>query len=135
MIKFYLAGCISYYIENNHLEKASNWRSDLSNTFITFNPCTQIQKTMLFENNDKGIVYQNICYLKQCNVIVVNLDDLNKSPGTIFELNYCLLNNKPVVAFGDDILYYKSPHIKESITIKLNNLNDVIKYLKTMYYY
>ena len=81
---------------------------------------------------DKGVVVQNIHYLNICDLLVVNLAHLSDSPGTIFEMVWAYIHNKPVVAFGED-KWSDQAHIKETITYKAKSFDDAIDYVFDMY--
>ena len=136
----YLAGAMSYYDKINKFELATLWRKDITyliecscnyNEREIFNPCTNYNINKTF--NSRGVVYQNIFYLSKTSLIILNIQDLDKSPGTLFEIYYAFLNHIPVIAFGTSELYDMQPHVRASITIKFDNINQVVKYIKNMY--
>ena len=129
-MKLYLAGTMSYYYNQNKPELAENWRTYFEKEFDCFNPCNNFKTNINFDC--RGVVYQNIHYLDKCDVIIVNLQDLKESAGTIFEIYYAFLNHKPVIAFGNSELY-NQPHVHESITMKFNYIGEVKYYLSKMY--
>lgn len=136
MLNIYLAGSMtSYYIENKP-ELAEEWRLKVSDSFYNkdikvFNPCINYPINKTYE--PKGVVYQNIHYLEKSDIMILNLDRLEESPGTLFELYYFFLHKKPVIAFGNNEIY-NQPHIHESITIKFDTLDEAIQYIKNMYH-
>ena len=143
-LKLYLAGCISYHYSNNEYHKATEWRIKLIQKLLDCiaDKCDSyydwFDPTLNFEDNIKTanartVVHQNNYYLDKCDILIINLEDLDKSPGTMYELFYYGIHNKPVIAFGYNKLIH-SPHISECITVKLNNINDVIEYLDNYYY-
>lgn len=132
----YLAGTISYYHEIGRPELAENWRrsatsalNDIGHT--TFDPTVNFKQNIIYYASE--IVAQNEYYLKQADLILVNLADLDKSYGTIFELVTAHNLNKPVVAFN----YNKAsdhPHINATITSYNADLQNAIHYISSLYY-
>lgn len=114
----FLSGCMSYYYNNGKPKLAEDWRNEaiekLGDKFNIFNPCKNYNKNIQYDS--KGVVYQNMAYLNKSDIILLNADDIEKSPGTLFEVFTSFLNHKPVLAFGDSPIL-EQPHIKESITV------------------
>ena len=136
MLAIYTAGAMTTHYINNEPEKAEKWRLKVSDAFYNkdikvFNPCINYSINKTYES--KGVVYQNIHYLERSDIIILNLDELEESPGTLFELYYFFLHQKPVIAFGCNEIY-NQPHIHESITIRFDTLNESIQYIKNMYH-
>jgi len=131
----YEAGPLTYYHIHNQIHKATEWRDilddwaeDMDNK--TFNPA----KTFLKERNHtydaRMCVDQNEYYLDKCDIMVVNLDDIDFSPGTQYELVRFKDMRKPVVAFG---LKHWSPHINSCISHQCKTLDEVIELLCNMF--
>jgi nucleoside 2-deoxyribosyltransferase len=136
MLNIYLAGSMTSYYSENKPDLAENWRLKVSDSFYNkdvkvFNPCINypINKTY----DAKGVVYQNLHYLNHSDIMILNLDRLEESQGTLFEIFNFFMNRKPVIAFGSNPIY-NQPHVHESITIKFDTLDEVIKYIKNMYH-
>lgn len=140
--RIYMAGNISYYYHNGEYHKATRWRSRLANQLLDdmaekcnrkwswFDPTVNFEENVVAVNN-ATVLRQNIFYLDQSDVLVVNLDKLKESPGTLFEIIYFGLKGKPVIAFGESD-WIKSPHISEYITAHLKE-DKVMTYLDSMY--
>jgi len=131
----YEAGALTYYHRNDQIDKGLNWRSELDtwandNNIKTFNPGL----TYLLEKNHsydpKMCVIQNDYYIEKCDICVVNLNDIDFSPGTQYELIRFKLLGKPVVAFGNK---HWSPHINFCISHQCENLEEVIELLCNMF--
>ena len=139
----YLAGCMSYFYKNNEMDKAINWRYKLIDQLLDdiaekceskwdwFDPTLNFEENYNAVNN-KTVLQQNIFYLDKADIMVVNLDKLEESPGTIFEIIYLGLKGKPIIAFGYSE-WIKSPHISEYITIHLKE-DKIMTYLDNLYY-
>ena len=142
-VKVYMAGTITYYYNKQQYEKAIKWRLDLAqqlldinaeqgrNHFDWFDPTVNFTKNIKTAT-DETIIKQNNFYLNQSDIMVVNLDMLHESPGTIYEIIYFYLQGKPIIAFGYNKLIH-SPHINVGITELFSNIEDVAGYLKGYY--
>lgn len=135
----YLAGAMRYYDNIHKFELATDWRDEAVNKLKVcgykdkdiFNPCKNYNINKTFDSS--GVVYQNLVYLHKTDVLILNLQDIDKSPGTLFEIYYAFLNHIPVVGFGENELYNVQPHIRASITVKFDNVDQVVGYIKNMY--
>lgn len=131
----YLAGCMSYYYENSESQKAEHWRyivtERLKNIGIsTFDPTLYYTTNSSYDSD--LMVQQNEYYLKKADIILVNLDDLDKSYGTIYELVYAHALEKPILAFGSTTIY-GHPHLKHIIRNCFVSLSEVLEFLDTVY--
>lgn len=144
-MKIYFGGCISHHQRNSEMYKAIEWRNILAQKLSDLNADMYIKKFDWFDPTDKfdenlkynynTIVMQNKLYLDECDILVVNLEKLEDSPGTLFEIFYYYYKQKPVIAFGKttDPNIINQPHINSSITEYLSNLDEVVNYIKNMY--
>lgn len=133
----YLAGAMNYYAKQNKEvfdEKAVKWRQELKHTFYKkiefYDPTENFYAKLMYK--PECFVVQNDYYLKKCDIAVVNLENINESPGTIYELATLKYMNKPVIAFGgkENIIH---PHIKSCINAFFDTLDDVIEYFYTFF--
>lgn len=142
-VNLYFGGCMSYYHDNYEFHKATNWRIQLAQKLLNCNSelCCRhfdwFDPTINFEDNvktanDKTVVQQNNYYLDKTDILIANLEDLDKSPGTIYEIFYYGIQNKPIIAFGNSELIH-SPHISECISVLVDDLDDVVEYLMAYY--
>lgn len=137
----YLAGAMSYYDRINKFELATRWRDEIISRlqhiryenvdYEIFNPCENYNINKTFDSN--GVVYQNLTYLHKTDVLILNLQDIDKSPGTLFEIYYAFLNHIPVIAFGTSELYDVQPHVRASITMKFDDIDQIVEYIENMY--
>lgn len=129
-----MAGSITYYDINNELDKAKEWRRQaadlLNDKFKIFNPIINYETNKTF--NNKGVVYQNLYYLNKSQIMLLNMENLDKSPGTLFEMFNFWANHKPVIAFGKTPIY-NQPHVQEAITNWFINVDKAIDYINFMY--
>jgi nucleoside 2-deoxyribosyltransferase len=114
----YQAGPLTYYHRNNMMHKATEWRDQLdewakSNYIHAYNPAKTFLKERNHTYDDNIVVAQNNYYINKSDICVVCLDDVDYSPGTIFELTRFKELGKPVISFGKR---HWSPHIKSCIS-------------------
>jgi len=115
----YLGGALTIYKNRNEFYKANNWRKEIDkwaedlDNVKTFNPAKDFLEEINHTYSDKLIVDQNEYYLNKCNIMICNLDEIDFSPGTIYELVRFKDMNKPVIAFGNK---HWSPHINSCIS-------------------
>jgi nucleoside 2-deoxyribosyltransferase len=133
----YESGALTYYFKKNKMNKATIWRDKLDiwsfdSDIETFNPA----KNFVIEKNhtysEKLIVDQNNYYINISDICVVCIDDIDYSPGTIFELTRFKELGKPVIAFGSQGRHW-SPHINSCISEYCDTIEDVIELLKNMF--
>ena len=132
----YLAGAISQYFQIHEASKSTEWRKDLIN-FCKDNNIKFFDPTEAFfieKNHDYDVkmpVAQNKYYLDKCDIVVVNLEYILQSPGSIWELCYSSEIRKiPVIAFGKNP---KHPHILNCITQIVDGIEDVKELLANMF--
>jgi len=132
----YLAGCMSEHDRLGYFKDATEWRETATTEFEgthlkVFNPCINYDINKKF--NTKGVVTQNLAYLKQSDIVLLNLDKLECSQGSLFEIFYSFLHDIPVIAFNNNYLYGVQPHITESISIRFDELDEALDYIWSMY--
>lgn len=131
----YTIGTLTYYHRNNEFYKGLKWRTDLSewaenNNIKVFNPALNFINETNHTYNPKIVVDQNDYYIDKCDIAVVNMDDIDFSPGSIYELVRFKELRKPVIAFGKK---HWSPHINSCISHQCDSLEDVIELLCNMF--
>ena len=131
----YEIGAITKYHNNNQIEKAINWRNKLDiwardNNIKTFNPAVTYLKEINHTYDPDMCVAQNDFYINKCDMAVANLDDIDFSPGSIYELTRFKELRKPVIAFGK---VHWSPHINYCISHQCEILDEVIELLCNMF--
>ena len=134
----YLGGALTYYHRNNEMIKGTQWRQRLDHwahdlrDVKTFNPAITFLKEKNHTYDSKIVVDQNNYYINKCNIMIVNLDDIDYSPGTIFELVRFKELGKPVIAFGSQGRHW-SPHINSCISHQCETLDEVTELLCNMF--
>ena len=131
----YEIGALTYYHRTNQIEKGLKWRSDLDiwakNVNVkTYNPGLTFMKEFNHTYSPRTCVDQNDYYMVKCDIAVANLNDIDNSPGSIYELVRFKELRKPVIAFGDK---HWSPHINSCITHQCDSLDEAIKLLCNMF--
>jgi len=138
----YESGSLTYLKKNNLFYLATEWRDKLDkwakdNGVYTFNPAKTFEIEMAHNFSGETVVRQNDLYLKKSNIMVVQMDYIDYSPGTIYELVTYKQSYpyKPVIAFSvvKENLYHKSPHIESCITEHCESIEDVINLLCVMF--
>ena len=131
----YLAGAISYFINTNQKDRATKWR-DRAEKYLgqfdikCFNPCKEDPRCWNYPQ--EGLIKQNYFYLKNCDIILVNLDMINDSVGTIWELSMAWKEHKTVIAFGKTP-WLERPHMRSLYDIRFDTLTDALDYITDMY--
>lgn len=134
-MNIYSAGALTYYHRNNQIKKGLKWRSELDewavdNDINTFNPGITYMKEINHFYNPNMCVAQNDYYIDKCDICVVNLDDIDYSPGTIYEITRFRELRKPVIGFG---VKHWSPHINSCISHQCETLDEVIELICNMF--
>jgi nucleoside 2-deoxyribosyltransferase len=135
MINVCLAGSMTEFLKNGEFEESIRWREILDRQLQDSN-IKVFDPTLHFDINKdwdiSGILPQNRLYLEKCDILIVNLKYLDKSPGTLWEMSVANYLNKPIIAFNatDWITY---PHINSMITIHLKDVEEIYLYLTSMY--
>lgn len=77
----------------------------------------------------------DLAHVVSSDIIIVNLEGLQDSIGTIIELHDAHYHHKiPVIAFGDKKLYDDlHPWVKNDITRVEDNIDDVVAYIQDFY--
>jgi len=131
----YEIGALTYYARTNQIEKGLKWRKELDtwakdNNVKTYNPAITFSKEINHTYNPNLVVAQNDYYIDKCDIAIVNLDDIDYSPGSIFELTRFKELRKPVIAFGSK---HWSPHLNSCIHHQCESLDEVIELLCSMF--
>jgi len=133
----YLAGTLSHYYKIDQMFRATKWRNEIIN-FCLDNNINYFDPVETFINNIKNkklssklIVEQNKHYLNKTDILIVNLSDILKSPGTQWEIFYAnIIRRIPIIAIGDKL---ESPHL-DCITQYCKDTEEVIAILISMFH-
>lgn len=143
MIKIYLAGKMG----GLSLEEMNSWRMDAKRKLNTVaymsGACVKIINPVDFYNFEE-IRHQteieveefDLSHVISSNIIIVNLEGLATSTGTIIELHDARYHHKiPVIAFGDRETYEAlHPWIKNDITRFEQDIDGVVEYIRDFYF-
>jgi nucleoside 2-deoxyribosyltransferase len=132
----YEIGAITHYARNSQIHKAITWRTYLDrwaedNCIKTFNPITTYVREINHTYDSRLCVDQNDYYINKCDIAVANMDSIDYSPGSIYELVRFRELRKPVIAFG--ATKHWSPHINSCISNWCESLDDVKILLSNMF--
>jgi nucleoside 2-deoxyribosyltransferase len=135
----YEIGALTHYKKTNQMEKATEWRDTLdkwakNNNIKTFNPAITFLKEIDHDYDPEMCVAQNDFYINKCDIAVVNIEDIDYSPGSIYELVRFKELRKPVIAFGcKGISGHWSPHIQSCVSQWCCTIDEVIELLCNMF--
>ena len=132
-VKIYLGGSMSEKLKQGRFDEAVRWRQSAKDLLIdngidVFDPTSGFEVNKNFE--PCGIPMQNLTYVKKCDLLLVNLEYILKSPGTLFEMTSFYVLQKPIVAYGS---LTNCSHIDDIITMYMGCLDDCLKYIVSMY--
>jgi len=135
-IYLYLAGSLTYLYNNNKFDLATEWRNKISewaedNNIKIFNPAKNFLNEKSCGYSGKLAVDQNNFFLDKTTIMIVSLEYLDYSPGTIYEMVSYKKMGKPVIVFGEK--EHWSPHINSCVSQNCKNIEDVIEVLTNMF--
>ena len=85
---------------------------------------------------EREIMQFELNHVKQSDVVIVNLRDINQSIGTCIEVYEAFKNNIPVVAFGTDEEHEVThPWIKECISRHEETMEAACLYIADFYFW
>ena len=131
----YLAGAISYFYKTEQHHRATRWR-DKAKAYLgqfdikCFNPCDEPEDCWQYPHD--VLFNQNYFYLNNCDIVLVNLDKINDSVGTVWELAMAWRDHKAVVAFGQTV-WMDRPHMQSLITVRFDTMEEAVEYIADMY--
>lgn len=142
MLKIYLAGKMS----DLSFEKMNSWRKCIENVLkikagFTGVPIEVINPVKYYNFEEKRhqtemeVEEFDLSHVISSNIVIVNLDGLKDSIGTIIELHDAHYHNRiPVIAFGDKHLYDElHPWIQNNITRIEKDIIGVVNYIRDFY--
>lgn len=142
MLKIYLCGKMSGLTFN----EMNSWRKNIEEILkrkanFTGVPIKVINPVSYYNFEEKRhqteveVEEFDLMHVITSDIIVVNLDGLQDSIGTIIELHDAHYHHRiPVVAFGNKQLYNElHPWVKNDITRVEKDINDVVNYIQDFY--
>lgn len=141
-MKIYLAGKMSGLT----FAKMNDWRVETHEKLMNqaeiciakvkvLNPVIYYNFENMQHQSEREVEEFDLAHVISSDLVVVNLDGLQDSIGTIIELHDAHYHHKiPVIAFGDKELYDNlHPWVKNDITRVENNIDDVVTYIRDFY--
>lgn len=141
-IKIYLAGKMGGLT----FEQMNRWRKSIKDDLINCASYTNIEVNVInpvdyYNFKEKKhqteieVEEYNLAHVRSSDIILVNLEGLSDSIGTIIELHDAHYHYKiPVIAFGKQELYdCLHPWIKNDITRVEKNGYDAVTYIRDFY--
>lgn len=129
MKKIYLAGKLS----GIPLQEQKGWRDYLkkqledTGNFKVLSPCDYYSYEKKEHKSEREIMNWELNYVKNSDIIIVNLDKADSSVGTIMELATAHNLGKPIIGYGK--LEGHHPWIQEVIWRTEDSLENVIYYI------
>lgn len=101
--KVYLAGAMGCYEKDDNYpyfwrNNVRQWLESYTN-FRCFSPCDYYNYTIQAQKTEKEVMKYEFHQLKNSDVMLVNLRDLDKSIGSSDEILFAYLNNIPIIGF------------------------------------
>lgn len=101
-IKIFLSGAMQAYEGTN---KAKEWRETAKNIFSysdnveCISPPDYYDYGKNYHKRESEVMRFDLRKIKECDVVLVNLDNIRNSLGTSDEILYAYLNGKPIIGF------------------------------------
>jgi len=142
----YTAGIIDSLIIENNLKEATEWRCELkqklgrylNNLHISIYDPTICLLERLSHCSKQSVADQNTYYLRKADLLVVNVHNVLKSPGTLAEIDYFYREGKPRVGFcmeeNDKLILQNRTYPIVMLTDIFSNLDEVIRYIEVCFY-
>ena len=145
--KVYLAGCIGEYYRNGSKSYPEEWRKEAirffekySTDFSCCNPMDYYKYDCDYHQTEFEVMRFDLRKVKEADIILVNIKDLDKSLGTSDEILYAYLDGKPIIGFyqtnSETEEIYVHPWKNEQIDrieIGETALDDAVKYIVGYY--
>lgn len=140
-LKIYLAGAMSGLT----FDEMNGWRKDIKNLLITrskyvgsvvnvTNPVDYYNFEEKRHKNELEVMNFDLNKVKHSDLVVVNMQNLNTSLGTVIELYEAYKSGIPVLAIGDEDTYKKlHPWVQCCITRYDNTYRDIVDYIVDFY--
>lgn len=130
----YLAGAMGYYSTDPEL--ACEWRqlitSEIKQANELHNTNFKVFDPTLVENTSHDVVSQNLHYLQKSDILILNMKDLDKSLGSIFEFSYFAIHQKPIIVINAHV-WLGHPYMEKFVSMELIDEYEVVDYLVDVY--
>ena len=144
MMKIYLAGKMGGLT----FDEMNKWRCETRRKLLSlskmFGKKINVINPVLYYNFEEKrhqteieVEEFDLAHVISSDIIIVNLEGLKDSIGTIIELHDAHYHNKiPVIAFGSKEVYNNlHPWVKNDITRIEPNIDDVVNYIRDFYFF
>jgi nucleoside 2-deoxyribosyltransferase len=141
-LKIYLAGKMGGLT----FSQMNDWRYKLKNKLISMsndvgegitviNPVDYYNFEIIRHQSEEEVEDYDLAHVTSSDIVIVSLEGLNSSIGTIIELHDAHYHKRiPVLAFGYKNEYDKlHPWIKRDITRVEESIDDIVNYIKEFY--
>lgn len=132
MLKIYLAGAIDGVTE----DEAWNWRVKVERYLEEMMGCKVYNPMRIIESLDKSKITSNemvgvdLKYLKDSDILLVNLTHETRYVGSICEMVEAKNCNIPVIVYGDML---RSRFLDYYITKRLTTEEEALEYIATVF--
>ena len=126
---------MSFYKSINKEHSMHEWRNEateyLNDIGIkVFNPAKFFSTNCNY--NSSNLVPQNKLYARECQMAICNMDYLEESGGSVWELGAFSIQDKPIIAFGKT-KWQDVAHIRDSMSIHFDTIQEVLEFIETTY--
>lgn len=125
----YLAGSC----RNVSIEERNKWREYLvetlknnANNIIAFSPNEHFAYEKCGTENEKTVMDYFLYRLKNSGIMVLNLNNSDKSVGTGIEFGYALAKEKLIIGFGTENIY---EYMREKCSAVFNDVDETADFL------
>ena len=135
----YESGAMSTFFYSGEYHKAKEWRHYAKEKltecgFKIFDPTKNSESNFEYPSAlNEGVILQNYTYLMKSDILLVNLDRISESIGSIWEICLAWEYKKPVIAFGECSKWKDSPHFQSLCSIILPDIESACEYILSMY--
>ena len=113
----YLAGAMSYYFHTEQHDYPKQWREGVKQYVEEFyDDITIVSPTDYYEvckgyhSKESEVMRFDLRMVREADIVLCNLKDLNASIGTSDEILYAFISGKPIIGFLEDESDYKNIH-------------------------
>lgn len=139
----YLVGAMSCYGYNGEYPK--KWRKEVeeyfekySDSFVCISPTDYYEIGKDYHKSEREVMRFDLRKVRESDIVLVNLKDLDKSVGTSDEILYAFIRGIPVIGFTENesvenIHPWKIEQL-DRIETGTNAMQKVMEYIKNYYY-
>lgn len=138
-MNLYTVGAMTAFYNTNRYEDATKWRTYVKDFFKetnihVFDPTDNSELHFTYPTDlHDGVIFQNLAYLKKCEIVLVNLDLFEDSIGSIWEASTAYNEHKHIICFGKCNIWKSRPHFKSMFKTRFETVEDSCEYILAMY--